>query len=443
MYPVKNFFLLLLLSFPFVIQAQTITTIAGNGIAGYSGDNGPATVAKLHQPAFMCYDQFGNLLITDSYNNVVRKVNTSGIITTIAGNGNAGYSGDNGLATAAELRVPLGIAVDAMGNIYFAEYRNNVIRKINTAGIISTIAGNGVAGYSGDNGPATNAKLNLPYGLAIDKFGNIYFPEVLNYCVRKINTSGVISTIAGNGTYGFSGDGGSATAAQFRYPGGIAISDTGDIFVADYQNHRIRKINSAGIINTFAGNGTSGNTGDNGAATDAELNAPNSVYIDDDNNVYITDCYANIVRKVNTTGIITTIAGNGTVGYSGDNGPATLAQMSNPIGLCINKAGNIFVAEYDNNIIRKITYHNESVNNTNIQTVASIFPNPAHDELNIIARNKIGNLTISNLIGQIVLNRTYETETATVNIANLPPGVYTLKVTDNEGRKTITKFVKE
>ena len=169
MYPVKNFFLLLLLSFPFVIQAQTITTIAGNGIAGYSGDNGPATVAKLHQPAFMCYDQFGNLLITDSYNNVVRKVNTSGIITTIAGNGNAGYSGDNGLATAAELRVPLGIAVDAMGNNNFAQFK--IMEEVgkNKVNIMPQVL---IAGGGGSNGGGSDASIGALLGFEILKNAN-------------------------------------------------------------------------------------------------------------------------------------------------------------------------------------------------------------------------------------------------------------------------------
>jgi hypothetical protein len=205
-----------------------------------------------------------------------------------------------------------------------------VIRKINKSGIISLVAGAGLSGSLNDNIPATNSRLLFPQEIAIDYLGNIYFTNDFDYNVRKINTSGIITTIAGNGISGYSGDNGPATAAEFKALGGIAVDNMGDVYIADYMNHRTRKVNASGIITTFAGTGTSGNTGDNGPATDAELTAPNGVHVDNAGNVFIIDNYAYVVRKVNAAGIITTIAGNGTPGYSGDNGPATAAQLSNP-----------------------------------------------------------------------------------------------------------------
>ena len=215
-----------------------ITTIAGNGIAGYSGDGGLATNAELNNPYGVAVDSNGNIYIADTNNNRIRKVNsTTGIITTIAGNGTAGYSGDGGLATNAELYYPYGVAVDSNGNIYIADTYNNRIRKVNsTTGIITTIAGNGTAGYSGDGGPATNAQLNYPYGVAVDSSGNIYIADTDNNRIRKVNsTTGIITTIAGNGNPGYSGDGGPATNAELYDPSGVAVDSNGNIYIADYR----------------------------------------------------------------------------------------------------------------------------------------------------------------------------------------------------------------
>jgi len=360
-YPSLTLLLVFLTVQSYLLNAQTISTVVGNGTAGYTGDGGPATNATLDQPNFLCHDALGNLLIADYHNNVIRKISKSGVITTIAGNGVGGYSGDGGSATAAKLRGPMGVAVDAAGNIYITDLNNHVVRKVNTVGVISTVAGNGFSGYGGDGGPATNAKLNLPYGLVFDDKGNCYVADALNYSVRKINSAGIITTIAGNGTKGFSGDGGPATNAQFKYLGGLALDNSsGDVYVADYANHRIRKVNKSGVISTFAGTGVIGNNGDGGPASAAALNGPNGVYIDNLGYVYIVDNYANVVRKVTPAGVISTIAGNGTKGYSGDGGPATLAQLSNPNHISINSAGDIFIAEFDNHTVMKITYRPEA-----------------------------------------------------------------------------------
>ena len=425
---------------PVVVYGQIITTVAGNGIAGYAGDGSPATSAELHQPAFICQDRSGNLLFSDFGNNVIRKINIEGVIITLAGNRTAGYAGDGGLATAALLSGPMGVTIDDSGNVYFCEYYNHVVRKINNAGIIFTIAGTHTAGYSGDNGAATNATLNGPYGIAIDAIGNIYFTDDLNYVVRKIDTVGNISTIAGNNTRGYSGDGGPATNAQFGYLGGIAVSNSGAIYIADYTSHRIRILTDDGIINTYAGTGVLGNDGDGSPATAADLNGPNGVYVDNSTGeVYITDNYADVVRKVNTSGIITTIAGDGTSGYSGDGGSATMAQLANPNDVVVNSHGNVLIAEFDNNIIRKITYQPEGVSMVYVTNNIQIFPNPAQNELTIKSENEIESVQVINTLGMVLVSYmpALGQKEVTLNIQFMPPGLYFVKVNETYAGKFI------
>ncbi|MFH1352591.1 MAG: LamG-like jellyroll fold domain-containing protein [bacterium] len=357
----KNNILLLLGIAVFIFGFQNlcadyiITTVAGTGSSGYSGDGGSATSAQLNLPCGVTADDSGNVYIADRNNHRVRKVNTSGTITTIAGNGSAGYSGDGGTATSAQLYFPFGVAVDSSGNVYIADYGNNRIRKINTSGIITTIAGNGSGGYSGDDGSATSAQLYYPAGVAVDGSGNIYIADYYNHRIRKVDLSGYITTIAGNGSAGYSGDGGTATSAQLYYPAGVAVDGAGNIYIADYNNKCIRKINTSGIINTIAGTGTGGYSGDDGTATSAQLNDPRGVVTDSSGNVYIADSSNNRIRVISTSGIITTIAGTGTSGYSGDDGAATSAQLNWPTGIAITSSGNIYIADATNNRIRKLT----------------------------------------------------------------------------------------
>ena len=336
-------------------KGQTITTYAGNGTAGYSGDGGQATIAELNSPSGVAIDKAGNIYISDEFNNCVRKITPSGTITTIAGNGINGYAGDNGQATAANLNDPTGVALDTAGNIYIADNRNNCIREITiSTGIITTIAGTGIPGFSGDNGPATSAKLNAPFDVAVDVSGNVYVSDFNNFRVRKIS-GGVITTVVGQGTVGYSGDGGAATLAKLSGPEGIALDDSDNIYIADFSNSVIREVTSStNIINTVAGNGTGQFSGDGGAATAAGLNDPAGVALDAANNIYISDWGNQRIRKVNG-GIISTIAGDGSQGYSGDNGPATAASLDKPNGLVVDTAGNTYVADLQNNRIRKIT----------------------------------------------------------------------------------------
>src|ERR1051326_5130759 len=240
-------------------QTNAITTVAGNGTAGYSGDGGSATSAQLNAPFSIAVDSAGNIYIAEWSNNRVRKVSTSGTITTFAGTGAGGFGGDGGPATDAALNSPEGVAVDAAGNVYIADAFNNRIRKVDPSGIITTIAGNGNPGYTGD-GPALSAGLNDPSGVAVDKNGNVYVADNSNHRIRKIS-GGTISTIAGTGVGGFSGDGGPATKAQVFNPTHLTIDGAGNLYIADYSNNRVRKIDTSGTITTIAGTTTPTNQG--------------------------------------------------------------------------------------------------------------------------------------------------------------------------------------
>ncbi len=336
-------------------EAQIIITVCGNGIAGYSGDGGQASVAEFNEPCDVIFDPSGNLYIADWIGNRVRKVNTAGVITTIAGTGAATYSGDGGPATAAEIQRPQKVILDAIGNIYILDTYNSRVRKINTAGIITTIAGNGSAFTSGDGGQATAAGIFQPTGLAFDASGNMFIAEYLGNRIRKVNTLGIISTIAGNGTAAYSGDGGPATAAELNKPISLIFDTSWNLYVTDYQNNRIRKINTAGIITTIAGNGIAGHSGDGGQATAASINNPIYLEMDNAGNIFFSDLLNNRIAKINTAGIISTIAGNGTAGFSGDGGPATLAELNGPCGIGFDNSGNLFIADWLNNRIRKLT----------------------------------------------------------------------------------------
>lgn len=341
--------------------ASIITTVAGNGATGYSGDNGIASSTELDSPWGVAVDDSGNIYIADTDNNVIRKVdNDTGIITTVAGDGAAGYSGDNGLATSAELNFPDGIAVDTSGNIYIADFSNNVIRKVDhTTGIITTVAGGGTGAHVCDNKPATSAYLFQPMGVAVDGSGNIYIAQGTDSVICKVDhATGIITTVAGDGTQGYSGDNGLATSATLNHPMGVAVDGDTNIYITDIAigSSVIRKVDHVtGIITTVAGDGAVGYSGDNGPATSATLYLPTGVAVDCSGNIYIADSGNAAIRKVDyATDIITTVAGIGTAGYSGDNGPATSAMLNTPIGVAVDSIGNIYIADSSNNRIRMV-----------------------------------------------------------------------------------------
>ena len=431
---------------PFEGQAQVniITTIVNVDTGyGYNGDNIPATTAELYFPEAVCFDKSGNLLIADVANNRIRKVDEStGIITTIAGRDTDGYSGDNGLAINAGLFFPTDVFVDTTGNIFIADALDNRIRKISlSTGIITTIAGSGVSGYSGDNELAINAELNTPSGLFVDKTGDVFIADYSNNVVRKINSStGIITTFAGTGIAGFSGDNGLAIHAKFNGPQKVCCDDSGNVYISDQWNSVVRKVNGAtGIITTFAGNGTAGYTGDSGLAKNAKLNRPAGLFLDSLNNLFVTEFGNGIVRRIDgATRIISTVAGTGTWGYSGDGGPATSAKMI-PADAIFDTHGNMVIADYNNQCIRKV---NNALGISSViipKQEVTVYPNPARDELIISSPDKITNISVCNPIGQIVYSQEYNAIQVTVNINNLPAGIYLVKINGIE----VKRFVKE
>lgn len=331
-----------------------INTVAGGG--GSLGDGGPATAAQMQNPTTTYIDGSGNKLIADFGGNRIRKVNTSGIISTIAGNGTAASGGDGSAATSASVTInnPAGVCEDPAGNIYIAEQNGCRVRKINTSGIISTFAGTGSCSTSGDGGAATLATINHPTNVVADASGNVYITDWNGARVRMVNSSGIISTIAGGG--GSFGDGGPATAGLLNHPYGLSLDGQGNLFIGDEFNNRVRMVNLAsGIISTVAGTGTSGFGGDGSAATAALLSSPDGVYADA-YNVYIGDVNNQRVRVVNrSTGIITSIAGNGTGGFLGDGGAPATAELWVPAGVVLDASNNIYISDFNNSRLREVS----------------------------------------------------------------------------------------
>ncbi|QOY88732.1 NHL domain-containing protein [Paludibaculum fermentans] len=369
----------LLLGLPLVSSAQSvpsyvISTFAGTGAndaTEFAGDDGPATSAQLNNPYSVAIDSAGNVYIADQVHHRIRKVSTSGIITTIAGTDTASWTGDDAVATSGTLNAPCGLLIDPTGDIYIADTLNHVIRKITTStGKISTFAGTNVAGFSGDGDgvdtgtatvtdtdpKATAAQLNRPTALARDSSGNLYIADTYNSRIRKILASNsTIDTVVGDGAQRRYGDGGLATEASLFDPQGINFDAAGNLYIADTNNHVIRKVTTDGNIQTVAGSGVYGYTGDEIPATQASLFYPKWVAVDTAGNLFIADSFNMRIRMVTTDGIIHTIAGNGTYGLSGDGGAAIDAELRFPSSVTIGSGGKIYVTDNQNHRVALLT----------------------------------------------------------------------------------------
>ncbi len=421
-------------------EAQTITTIAGTGVAGFNGDSSYATAARIYGPVGVAVDGAGNSYFADYYNQRIRKINSAGTISTIAGTGTAGYSGDNGLAVDAQLNNPMGVAVDIYGNVYVADKGNHRVRMINTNGIITTLAGANTFGYTGDNGPASAATLYAPTGVAVDHQGNVYIADRSNNAVRKISTDGMITTIAGTGAQGFNGDDWpSSTLATLYTPSSVAVDKIGNVYIADQNNNRIRKVDTFGKISTVMGNGVAGYTADGVAAAHSQIYAPSSVAVDKWGNVYISDELNYMIRKMNiNSGQMVTIAGShGVRGFNGDTGLAINALIGDCKGLAVDDAGNIYLSDWRNNRVNYITSTVTAVMNVNagLQSLA-IYPNPNNGSVTVnVASVNSGkvNIVITNVVGEKIKEVTTETNRPFVVDMNVAAGIYFVSATTANG----------
>jgi trimeric autotransporter adhesin len=447
----KRLLLPLFLLTTFITKAQIITTIAGTGTYGYSGDGGLATNAKLASPDGMCFDSAGNLIFADYANSRIRKIAAStGIITTIVGTGAAAFSGDGGLAINATLNGPSDVKMDSAGNLYIADFGNNRIRKVNAAtNIITTIAGNGSQGISGENILATSAPMS-PGSLCLDASQNNLYAIGGNNRVSKINlNTGIIITVAGSksGISGFSGDGGLASAALLNVPVSIFLDVSDNMYITDMANNRIRKVDAVTkIITTVAGSSaTGGFSGDGGLATAAKIWWPTNATVDNAGNIYIADKLNNRIRFVSqSTGIITTIAGNGTSGYSGDGGSATSAALKRPSNVTMDANNNIIIIDQSNNRIRKIsgiTLVQGNVLNKNASVAErriafdnklsfKATPNPAKTNTKLLFQKNITNgfISIIDETGKTLYGTGFSGTEYLLNTSRLTPGIYFIKV---------------
>jgi sugar lactone lactonase YvrE len=307
----------------------TLVTVVGTGPAGFSEDGTPALQARLNDPVGVQIDAAGTLFFVETLNHRIRKVGADGNLTTVAGSGPVGdengeYGGDGGPAREALLHHPLFIALDGQGNLFVADRLNNRVRKVSADGIITTVAGTGKDGFSGDN---------------------LLIADSVNQRIRKVDKNGIITTIVGSGRAGYNGDGGPALSARVQNPDGLVVDMAGNLYFADLDNHAVRKVDTNGIITTVAGTGDQGYSGDGGKATEAKLNFPTDVDVDTAGNLFIADWGNYRVRKVDTNGIITTVAGSGKNLFSGEGGPATEAGLRGPAGLAIDAAGDLYFSE--------------------------------------------------------------------------------------------------
>lgn len=322
-----------------------IETWAGTGIPGYHGDGEPAEQARLNWPRDVAVDASGALYIADTLNHRIRRVGPDGVITTVAGVGQCGHSGDGGPAIGARLAAPRGVAVAPDGSVYVSDTENHCVRRITPDGIIHTVAGTCQAGDGGDDGPAVRAQLSWPAGIAIAPDGSVYVADSGNDRIRRLHLDGSISTVAGTGRAAWEGDGGPAVAASLSCPRGVTVGPDGTLWIGDTENHRVRRISPEGFIHTAAGTGEPGYAGDNGPAAAARLRGPRGLAAAPDGSLFIADCDNSVIRLLTPAGLIIAIAGTGKEGCSGDGGPALAARLADPHGIALAPGGSLYLAE--------------------------------------------------------------------------------------------------
>lgn len=446
----KRFSLLLLcaigLSISVTAQYSRIITLAGTGgVGSYGGDGYAASGASLNGPHNVAVDKTGNVYIVDYYNARIRKVKPNGIIVTFAGTGAFVSNGDGTVATNASMNCK-GVAADSKGNVYISDNSHCNIRKVGATSMASTYAGSGACGYMGDGGAALSAKMSAPYGLFVDKHNSLYIAEAGNHIIRKIDSTGRITTVAGQGVPGNIGDNGPATAARLDSPYAMAVDRYGNIYIADYMNNKIRKVtDSNGYILTIAGTGVAGYTGDSGLATAARLNRPAGIAVDSVGNVFFSDANNNVIRRIDTAGIITTVVGNGTPGFGGDLGNPKGANLFHPMGIAMDTFGSMYIADANNQRVRKVyntTVGIEDVTNTSSVTV---FPVPANDFMHIEGLEVNDVVVLLDITGNVIETTAADNTAFSAQLAmhSLPSGMYMVRILNSKGAtKEIIKVSK-
>jgi len=424
---VFSFTLLLVSLFSFAQTYEsgiTVTTFAGSG-GGYA--DGTGTAAQFSYPTGVAVDASGDVYVADKSNDKIRKITPAGVVSTLAGSNN-GYA--DGTGTAAQFSSLSGVTVDASGNVYVGDMSNNKIRKITPAGVVSTLAGSS-AGYA--DGTGTAAQFNYPVGVAVDASGNVYVADYYNHKIRKITPAGEVSTLAGS-TGGYAD--GTGTAAEFFYPAGVAVDASGNLYVADYGNDKIRKITPTGIVSTFAG---SNNGYADGTGIAAQFSLPAGVAVDASGNLYVADTHNHKIRRITPAGVVTTLAGS-TDGYADGTGIA--AQFSFPTGVVVDASGNMYVADQSNQKIRKITGGVLSTASYTQVGGFTVYPNPSKGVFNIEAQNN-ATIEVFDMLGKQIITQKVAIGTATVNLSSFTAGVYFAKITTEDNQTQTVKLIKE
>jgi sugar lactone lactonase YvrE len=425
----KNYYLVLLVLLPYTFMAQVVTTFAGSGVVGALDATG--TAASFKKPVGVALDAAGNLYVADTGNNIIRKITASGVVTTFAGSGATGSDDGNGIN--ASFNSPNAVVVDASGTLFVADSFNHKIRKITAAGVVSTFAGSGTSGS--DDATGIDASFFQPWDIAVDASGNLYVADFNNHKIRKITIAGVVSTFAGSGTTGSSDATG--TAATFFRPTGITFDNSGTMYVVDSGNHKIRKITTTGVVSTLAGSTTSGSN--DGSGTSAQFFNPYDLAVDASGTVYVTDFGNHKIRMITAAGVVSTFAGASTFGSN--DGSGTSAQFSRPAGITIDAAGILYIGDRENHKIRKITTA-LATSDFDFNSKVSIYPNPSNSIFNI-AIDINATIGVYDLLGKQLLSKKIELGTTALDMTAYQAGIYLLKVINENNQSKTIKIVKE